>query len=87
MTFCTCKRCGWVHMAQTREFAEKEAAGFNAWIETQPAKVRECYPPSAVPNDSCNVCGGQDFRAFVEGDCPDGVTISGVIWEGSREDK
>lgn len=82
---CTCNRCGWVHMAVTREHAEKEVKEFNAWYDTQPPEIQEHFGrPASVERDydRCFLCGpGATFRPFQDGDCPDGVTIQPAIYE------
>lgn len=87
MTECTCNKCGWVHMAVTREFAEVESKNFLEWYDTQPASVRENYgakrPDPMKQYDRCFFCGqtDQDFRPSMPDDCPVGCTIQPTIWE------
>lgn len=85
--FCTCIKCGWVHMAYSREFAEQEVARFNDFYYSVSENVKEHYKgPSSIDNyTGCRVCGGNEFRESRAGDCPDGCTISPVIWENCNE--
>jgi len=85
--FCTCNRCGWVHFAVTREYAETESAKFMAYYETLTPEQRENYgkpPINPMPQyERCFSCGQTDgdFRLSNPDDCPRGCTIQPVIWE------
>jgi len=81
----TCKRCGWVHFAVTREFAEKTVAKFNEFYDRQPEAVQQSFSrrASIVSYECCNVCGNPhtNFRDAADGDCPRGVTMGPIIME------
>lgn len=82
----TCNKCGWVHAAVTRKEAEEAVKTFNEFYETLDAETKSHYGrPSSIERDyeRCFFCGpGATFRPFKEGDCPDGCTIQGTIYEG-----
>lgn len=84
----TCNQCGWVAFAVTRAFAVAETARFNKFYTESPPEVRECYggPSSIAHYECCNRCGNEhtNFRGSVEGDCPDGCTLSPIIVEDSE---
>lgn len=84
---CTCTNCGWVHMAYTREDAEQSVLVFNRYYDTlTPALQQDYYggkASSVEDYEGCGFCGGYEFRHYEDGDCPEGVTIGPVIWEGA----
>jgi len=88
MKLCTCTKCGWVHMAVTREYAERESSKFRDWWEQQDEEVQGYYskPEEGIFNlyKSC-WCGSKSFRDYKQGDCPEGVTIGPVICELEEE--
>lgn len=75
-------------MARTRAEVEAEVAQFNAFYENCTPEVRAMYggPASVAQQERCFLCGGREFRAHVEGDCPAGVTLQGVIWSPPASD-
>jgi hypothetical protein len=81
----TCLKCGWVHFAVTRQYAEDEIARFNAYYDTLPAdKQQQFYDgqKSAISSyDTCGCCGGPytNFRDSKPGDSPDGCTLNPII--------
>jgi hypothetical protein len=82
----TCNKCGWVHFGVTRAHAEAEVKKFNEYYETCDQETKDSFGgrPSRIDRDydRCFVCGpGATFRPFEEGDCPDGCTIQGAIYE------
>lgn len=83
---CTCTKCGTVHMAYTREQAEISVENFNRYYDTLTPELQKEYyggkGASVLDYQQC-WCGSKNFRAFKEGDCPEGVTIGPVIWEGA----
>jgi hypothetical protein len=81
MSNVTCTSCGWVHFARTRADVEREVAEFNVFYESSSDEVRAMYGRMARVSDqeSCFCCGRREFREFVEGDCPIGCTLQGVI--------
>ena len=79
--YCTCIKCGWVHIAYTRGQAIDSVNKFNSWYNQQNDKTKSYYAgPSSLDDYKCR-CGSEEFRAFKKGDCPDHVTVSPVIWE------
>ena len=87
MTECTCNRCGWVHMAVTRKFAEQQVDEFNVYFDSlsddDQQKFYRGRCASMSEYERCLFCGqtDQDFREAVDDDCPVGCTIQPTIWE------
>ena len=83
----TCNNCGWVHFGVTREFAETEVAKFNAYFDGLSGEKQQDYyggrKSSIRQYEKCFFCGGsyENFRPFVDGDCPTGCTIQPIIYE------
>lgn len=81
----TCVYCGWVHFPVTRAYAEGAVEGFNAYYDSlTPAQQEDNYgghKSSIAEYIGCRLCGREDFRPSVEGDCPTGCTIGPVIYE------
>ena len=81
----TCKKCGWVSVEVSREFADLQITNFNDHLNRLPLKIRaEQYGDTVAdirPYERCFNCGGnyKNFRDTVEGDCPDGVTLQTII--------
>lgn len=89
--FVTCDKCGWVHFAVTRAHAEHEVAKFNDWFDRQPQETKDMYGGrgSSIEKDydRCFLCGpGATFHPSQPGDCPDGCTIQGTIYEGEDDE-
>lgn len=82
MSSCTCLKCGWVHMAYTRTQAQAEVDKFNEYYNTLDDETKSHFggPSSIDRYENCH-CGSKEFREYIYGDCPIGVTISPVIWE------
>ena len=82
----TCNRCGWVAFGVTRAFAEAEVERFNAFYQSSPPEVRECYggPSSVAHYECCNRCGNgyTGFHDSVKGDCPADCTLNPIIGGG-----
>jgi len=82
----TCNKCGTVAFGVTREFAEAEVKRFNEYYEKlSPQKQQDYYggtKSSLRQYERCG-CGNPhtNFRAFKEGDCPDGCTLGPIIRE------
>lgn len=80
----TCK-CGWVHFGVSREYAKNEVKNFNEWYSIQPQETKDYYsgPATILDYEHCRRCGGSyiHFRDFKEGDCPNGCTLSPIIYE------
>ena len=77
-------------MAVTRKYADTESSKFRDWWNQQDQETKDkyCTPEEEGPLGvylSC-WCGSKDFRDYQVGDCPNGVTISPIIWEPSDED-
>lgn len=81
----TCTKCGWVHFAVTRAFAEAEVERFNTYFATLTKEEQDLYysgeGSSIKSYEHCNLCSGKDFRPSQPDDCPDGCTIGPVIYE------
>lgn len=77
----TCVRCRRVSRAKTREEAEQQVAESNAWIDSLPADEQLRQTRASIDMYRCLGCGGTNFRPSEDGDCPDGVTLSPVIYE------
>ena len=83
----TCNKCGWVHFAVSREFAENEVKTFNEYFNTLTEDKQQQYDggkcSSIKQYENCFFCGNNytNFREFQEGDCPDGVTLGPIIDE------
>lgn len=70
-------------MGVTQAYAEQEVSDFNAFYDAGDADLKSCYGGhSSLDNYRC--CKQMELRPFKEGDCPDGVTIGPVIWEGAE---
>jgi hypothetical protein len=85
----TCVNCGWVHMAYTRDEAQREVSTFIDWYVHQSDKVRALYGgagPSVKDYEGCDRCGGRVFRPAKPGDAPNGCTIGPVIYEPATEE-
>lgn len=87
---CSCKKCGWVHMAMTQDQAVQAIDRFNAYFDTlTPEEQQDFYggkKSSIQDYMRCHRCGNKDFRPYKEGDAPDGVTIGPIIWENPNDD-
>ena len=84
----TCKTCGQVAFAVSRQFAEYEVKRFNDFFETLNGGDRESFgnrKASMAIYERCTVCGGSydNFRVSKLGDCPTGCTLSPIIYEGN----
>lgn len=79
----TCKHCGWVHFAVTREYAGKEVYKFNSWYNQQTDETKSCYggPSSIESYDKCMRCGGsyKNFRDTIPEEYPRGSTINPIL--------
>lgn len=87
----TCTKCGWVHVAYTREQAEACVKSFNDYFETLSVEKQNDYyggTGSSLEKDyiGCNVCKNETFRPSKDGDCPDGCTIGPVIYEEKSDE-
>lgn len=80
-----CKHCGWVHFSVTRAFAEAGVKSFNDYFATLSPKDRNAFygnKNSSIENyQHCQRCGKTEFMPAEFNDCPDGVTISPIIWD------
>lgn len=76
----TCIHCKTVSVAVTREYAEKEVADFNRYYDSLPPSDKKFFHGhSSIDRYRC--CGNMKLRDFIEGDAPDGITMSAVILE------
>lgn len=78
----TCTRCGRVGRAISRDEAGRQVAETNAYIDSLPLSERSRHTRATLEMYRCVGCGGTEFRPSEAGDCPDGVTLSPVIYEG-----
>lgn len=81
----TCNKCGRVAFAVSRAYAETEVAKFNTWFEQQTQETKDMYGgegSSIEEYERCLMCGGsyENFREAKEGDCPNGCTLSPIIY-------
>lgn len=81
----TCVKCGWVHMAYTRQQAQEEVDQFNAFYDSAPPETQAHYGgrSSLARYERC-WCGANEFRPYRHGDYPIGCTIGPVIAENVR---
>ena len=83
----TCNKCGWVHFAVSREFAENEVKRFNDYFNTLTEDKQQKYyggKSSSIKHyEHCSLCGNPytNFRESEEDDCPIGVTLGPIIKE------
>jgi len=88
MPQCTCNKCGWVHMAVTRKFAEEQVTEFNTFYASlsfdEQMQFYRGSCSSIKSYERCFFCGQTegDFRKAKDRDCPVGCTIQPTIWEG-----
>ena len=91
--YVTCKKCGWIHTAYSREHAEREVAQFNGAFDKMPPEHQEMYGNRHASVDhylGCFACGSMDFRptnmedwqGYDSGE-QQAITINPVIYEGS----
>jgi len=78
----TCVRCRRVSRAISRADAEKLVSDTNAHIDSLPPEHQARHTRASLDMYRCLGCGGTDFRPSSDGDCPDGVTLAPVIYEG-----
>lgn len=82
----TCKICGWVHVAVPRGWAESEVEKFNSFYDMAPSQVREHYTQRSDISayEKCFRCGAHysEMKPSKPEDCPTGVTLQPIIWEG-----
>ena len=85
MSQVTCKNCGWVHFAVTREHAQADVDKFNAFYRDSSLEVQKSFGGEASIStyERCFRCGGSylNMRPAIEGDCPNGCTIQPIISE------
>lgn len=82
----TCLKCGWVHFGVTRQHAEDEVSRFNTYFDTLDQDGKDSFgnKKSSIRHyERCFFCSGPwtNFRPYLEGDCPEGVTIQPIIVE------
>ena len=80
----TCRNCGWIHFAVTREYAEAEVHKFNTYFRAQEQDVKDMFgnkESDIIDYEFCFVCMQQDFYPSAPGDCPRGVTLNPIIYE------
>ena len=86
MTTRTCKKCGWVAFAVTRQYAEDGVSRFNEFIDAADAETKVMYGnrrSSIKSYERCFFCSGPhtNFRDSAPSDAPDGVTMQPIIVE------
>lgn len=89
----TCKKCGWIHKAYSREHAQREVDQFNAAYDKMPPEHQEMYGNHHATIDhyvGCMACGSEEFRPTKPEDWPGyasdesgGITINPVIYDPS----
>lgn len=77
----TCIRCGRVGRAVSRAEAEGQIAETNYFIDSLPLVEQTRHTRATLDMYRCVGCGGIEFRPAQADDCPDGATISPVIYE------
>jgi hypothetical protein len=81
----TCTKCGWVHVAYTREQAQDAVDSFNEYYDALSEKKQKEYyggrGASIKDYTGCFHCKNETFRKSRKDDCPDGCTIQPVICE------
>ena len=81
----TCKKCGWVHFAVSREFAENEVKTFNEYFDTLTlVEQMDNYggrKSSIEKYEHCGLCGNHysNFRVALDSDAPIGCTLGPII--------
>jgi hypothetical protein len=83
----TYRRCGRVHIAVSRAYAEAAAASFNDYMAAMAAaslETREAFANrliSVADYERCRGCGGthKDFRLARTGDAPAGCTLNPIL--------
>lgn len=91
-TYATCLGCGWVHFSVSKDQALKEIYDFLYWVEKQSTETQQNFGTNGFDRDTewrkmwydkthCFFCRNyyKNFRDFEESDCPDGVTIQGIL--------
>lgn len=79
-----CVECEWVSMGVSRQFALTEIAKFNEYYDTlSPEQQKEYYNNRKSSEDRyvCIHCFGTEFIPIENDECPNGVTVSAVIYE------
>ena len=89
--YVTCKKCGWIHKAYSREHAQREVDQFNAAYDKMPPEHQEMYGNHHATIDhyiGCMACGSEEFRPTKMEDWPGyasgeqyAITINPVIYE------
>lgn len=89
--YVTCKDCGWIHVAYTREHAEREVASFNEAFDKMPPEHQDMYGnrhASVGHYEGCLTCGSTEMRPTVAedwpgygSDAPRAITLNPVIYE------
>lgn len=87
----TCTACGWIHVAYTREHAEREVASFNEAFDKMPPEHQEMYGnrhASVGHYEGCLTCGSTELRPTQPedwpgygSDVPHAITLNPVIYE------
>ena len=86
-TYRTCKKCGWVAFAVSQKYAEAQVKSFNKYYDgLDPVQQQSYYggkKASIRSYERCGFCGTcqHNFRRFKKDDCPNGVTLSPIIYE------
>jgi hypothetical protein len=81
----TCLNCGRVHVSYPLVCALQAIDDFNKFYDTlSPENQQDYYgghKESMTAYTECFRCGGsyKNFRAFQDGDCPNGVTLSPIL--------
>lgn len=79
----TCNKCGTVSYGMSELQVYREIDQFNAYYEGLSNEDRSHWggKSSMESYKKCVGCGGshKNFRAYNDGDCPDGVTINAIL--------
>lgn len=89
--YVTCKKCGWIHKAYSREHAEREVAQFNEAFDKMPPEHQEMFGnhhATVGHYAGCISCGSTEMRPTVAEEWPEyasgercAITINPVIYE------
>ena len=81
MTLRKCTKCGWIHFAISRDFAENAVKEFNLFYEAATDEVKEMYGRKASIDEyvQCFRCGDSYLNFEVTESAPRGCTLQPII--------